>query len=77
MLPSRIFFDNFLDDIDSKKKLELNLARLAEVDNDLASVEGIVFKWNGRIMKITGSFAPLNQILGCGFKKFLKNKEEK
>ena len=65
------------DDIDSKKKLELNLARLAEVDNDLASVEGIVFKWNGRIMKITGSFAPLNQILGCGFKKFLKNKEEK
>ena len=65
------------DDEKSKKKLELNLARLAEVDSELASTEGIVFKWNGRVMKLTGSFAPLNQILGCGFKSFLKNKEEK
>lgn len=66
------------DDEKSKRKLELNLARLAEVDSDLSSVEGIVFKWNGRVMKLTGSFAPLNQILGCGFKSFLnKNKEEK
>lgn len=60
------------DDEKSKRKLELNLARLAEVDSDLASTEGIVFKWNGRVMKLTGSFAPLNQILGCGFKSFLK-----
>lgn len=64
------------EDEKAKSKLEKNLARLAEVDSELASTEGIVIKWHGRLMKITGSFAPLNQILGCGFKSMIKNKEE-
>jgi hypothetical protein len=33
-------------------------------DQSINSVEGIVFKYQGRLMKLTGSFAPLNQILG-------------
>ena len=53
-------------------KLEQSLARLADVNNELNATEGIVFKWKGRIMKLTGAFAPLNQILGCGFKTLLE-----
>lgn len=49
-----------------KDKLKKSLARLAEVNNELNSTEGIVFRWRGRLMKLTGSFAPLNQILGVG-----------
>lgn len=33
-------------------------------------IEGVVFNWNGRLMKLTGNFAPLNQIMG--FNKFAR-----
>jgi hypothetical protein len=33
-------------------------------------IEGVVFKWNGMLMKLTGNFAPLNQIMG--FNKFAR-----
>ena len=40
------------------------LARLKGIDNITSSMEGIAFKYNGKLYKFTGSFAPINQILG-------------
>lgn len=50
----------------SQAKLVKQLKRLERLggDQSINSVEGIVFKYKGRLMKLTGSFAPLNQILG-------------
>ena len=50
----------------SQAKLVKQLKRLERLggDQSINSVEGIVFKYQGRLMKLTGSFAPLNQILG-------------
>jgi hypothetical protein len=50
-----------------KEKLAMNLNRLAELGNQINSTEGIVFKYNDRLMKVTGSFAAVNQILGLRF----------
>ena len=55
------------DDPKKKLKLQQSLARLAAVDNELSSTEGIVFKYNGQLLKLTGAFAPLNQIFGARF----------
>lgn len=55
------------DDAKNKLKLQQSLARLAEVDNELSSTEGIVFNYHGHTLKLTGSFAPLNQIFGVRF----------
>ena len=52
------------DDAKSKIKLEQSLKRLAAVNSELNSTEGIVFKYKGHMLKLTGSFAPLNQIFG-------------
>ena len=51
-----------------KDKLTLQLNRLAELGNQLNASEGIVFKYGDRLMKLTGSFASANQILGMRFK---------
>ena len=50
----------------AQMKLVKQLKRLERLggDQSINSVEGIVFKYKGRLMKLTGSFAPLNQILG-------------
>lgn len=50
----------------AQMKLVKQLKRLEKLggDQSINSVEGIVFKYKGRLMKLTGSFAPLNQILG-------------
>lgn len=40
------------------------LKRLSGIDNITSSMEGIVFKYNGKVYKLTGAFAPVNQILG-------------
>lgn len=50
------------DDIDLKNKLIRQLDRIGH--NDISSAEGIVFTYKNKLMKITGTFAPLNQILG-------------
>lgn len=47
---------------DSKNKLMHQLERIG--DNKINPLEGIVFKYKGKLMKLTGSFGPLNQILG-------------
>lgn len=48
----------------SNKVLEKELGRLRNIDNITSSMEGIAFKYNGKLYKLTGAFAPLNQILG-------------
>lgn len=40
------------------------LSRLRSLDNITSSMEGIAFKYNGKLYKFTGAFAPVNQILG-------------
>lgn len=52
--------------VDSQTKLIRQLQRLDSVggESSINSAEGIVFRYKGRLMKLTGSFAPLNQILG-------------
>lgn len=44
--------------------LKKQLAKLKKVENVSTAVEGIVFQHNGNIYKMTGNFAPINQILG-------------
>ena len=48
----------------TKTKLLNQLNRLSSLDNKINAAEGIVFTYKGRLMKCTGAFAPLNQILG-------------
>ena len=50
-----------------QEKVEKNLNRLQSLNNKYNSAEGIVFTYNGRLMKLTGSFAAINQILGTRF----------
>lgn len=48
----------------AQEELSRQLERLASADNRINPAEGIVFTYRGRLMKLTGSFAPLNRILG-------------
>ena len=51
--------------IEANGLLSQQLSRLEEFgENNINAVEGIVFSYKGKIMKLTGSFAPLNRILG-------------
>jgi hypothetical protein len=47
---------------DLKSKLMYQLSRLSK--SNIRSTEGIVFRYKDKLMKLTSSFAPLNQILG-------------
>jgi hypothetical protein len=53
---------------DPKKvaKLKLELERLNAIGgkDKIVPIEGIVFNYKGNTMKLTGTFAPANQILG-------------
>lgn len=60
------------DDDNAKAKLEKSLKRLAAANNELNATEGIVFNYQGKTLKLTGSFAPLNQLFGLKFGKFAK-----
>lgn len=44
--------------------LGAQLEKLKSIDKITSSVEGIVFKYKGKTYKLTGNFAPINQILG-------------
>lgn len=46
------------------QKLSIQLNRLEKLGNNINPTEGIVFRYKGQLMKLTGSFAALNQILG-------------
>ena len=52
-----------------KSKLTHQLNRLMQLggDDSINHAEGIVFNYKGRTMKMTGSFAGLNQIIGLRF----------
>ena len=54
------------DDDASMKFLRHQLRRLEKIGgfNAILPTEGIVFKYNGKLYKLTGAFAPLNQIIG-------------
>jgi hypothetical protein len=48
-----------------KQQLDFQLTRLRKLgDNAINHAEGIVFTYKGRLMKATGSFAAVNQVLG-------------
>ena len=48
------------------KEMGQQLARLEAMGgvNAIVPIEGIVFTYKGNVMKLTGTFAPVNQILG-------------
>ena len=50
-----------------QEKIETQLQRLQSLGNKYNSAEGIVFTYKGKRMKLTGSFACINQILGTRF----------
>jgi hypothetical protein len=54
--------------IEMNDMLTKQLNRLAELGNQINSSEGIVFKYKDKLMKVTGSFAAINQIMGLRFK---------
>ena len=44
----------------------------------VAPSEGLVFKYNGKVFKFTGFFAPINQILGLEkFSRQVMNSEDR
>ena len=50
---------------DVKAKLEYQMNRLKKLGEDsINAAEGVVFTYKGKLMKLTGCFAPLNQVLG-------------
>ena len=52
-----------------KQKLAIQMARMMNIggEDSINSAEGIVFSYKGKLMKATGSFATMNQILGLRF----------
>ena len=52
--------------IDQVRKVEAELARLDRIGGieSIFPTEGIVFKYKGKIYKLTGTFAAINQLLG-------------
>ena len=54
------------DDDAPMKFLKHQLKRLDKIGgfDAIVPTEGVVFKYNGKLYKLTGAFAPLNQIIG-------------
>ena len=52
-----------------KQKLAIQMVRMMNIggQDSINSAEGIVFSYKGKLMKATGSFATMNQILGLRF----------
>ena len=48
----------------AKKELERQMEKLKSAEGINTPSEGFVFNWNGATYKLTGNFAPANQILG-------------
>ena len=53
--------------IKAKDKVEKALTRLKALGDKYNAAEGVVIVYKGRRLKMTGSFAPLNQALGARF----------
>ena len=52
------------EDPQSMEVLQFHLNKIKDMGNLTTPVEGIVFDYDGHMYKLTGNFAPLNQILG-------------
>lgn len=54
------------DDDAAMRFLKRELGRLKDIGgfDAIVPTEGLVFKYNGKLYKLTGAFAPINQILG-------------
>ena len=50
--------------IELNDKLTYQLNRLARLGDEINPVEGIVFRYKGKLMKLTGSFSSCNAVLG-------------
>jgi hypothetical protein len=52
-------------DINKIKRFKDNLKKLQSIGiNNIVPTEGVVFMYKGKLFKLTGTFAPVNQILG-------------
>ena len=53
-------------DIEDLKVLKTQLSRIKAAGglDSIVPLEGIVFNFNGKTYKLTGAFAPINQLLG-------------
>jgi hypothetical protein len=49
---------------EAQQFLNTQFSRIKNIDNINSACEGVVFKYNDNIYKLTGYFSPLNQILG-------------
>lgn len=58
--------ENYKDrhSISRKAIMEKYLSKLEQCGNIVPTLEGVVFNWNNKLYKITGTFAPINHILG-------------
>ena len=54
----------FVNDTKQVHQMHVQLQKLRCVDNVTSSAEGVVFERYGKLYKLTGNFAPVNQILG-------------
>jgi len=52
------------DVIKDKEYLAAQMSALGSIDKITSSMEGLVFKYKGHVLKLTGSFAVCNKILG-------------
>jgi len=54
--------------IEDLEKMRVQLRRIQAIGGleKIIPSEGIVFKWNGKVYKLTGLYAPINQIMGIG-----------
>ena len=55
--------------IETQDKLVKQLNRLEQLggEDSINSTEGIVLRYKGRLCKLTGSFAPVNQVIGLQY----------
>jgi hypothetical protein len=53
---------------EAKEKLNMEMDRLSKIGGmeAILPAEGITFQYNGKLYKLTGGFAPLNQIMNIG-----------
>ena len=56
------------DDPDAINKTLAQIKRIG--DKNLSAAEGVVFTYKGKVMKLTGTFAALNQLHGVYRSKF-------
>lgn len=67
--------DELSADEETMMKINKHLCRMS---GPIYPMEGVVFQWNGHQMKLTGNFAPFNQIMGIKrFDNKWKNTQEK